>query len=804
MKLKFALGLLTLAHVPAAMAQSYTFTPFLREPYDYFPTWSIAFDNVGNLYRWRDSHAIYKISQAGVATPLAGTPKLAGFADGIGSAARFNNPGGVALDAAGNVYVADTDNHVIRKITVAGVVTTLAGAAGQTGRSDGAGDRARFFHPLAVAVDRRGHVYVADYYNHAIRKITPAGVVSTLAGALGRNGFADGAGDAAKFSQPSDVAIDSGGNLFVVDTANHAVRKVSPDGTVTTLARDIFVVAIAVDRGGSVYVEDGGVPYNRPVFIRRITQTGTITTLAPVWGNGGLAFDFAGNFYAFDEYTGTIFRGRPDTNEAPALIVQPQSQIVSGGGSATLAVSATGAPMPNFQWMKEGVAIGGATEAALHIGAATLRDSGGYTCTVSNSLGTVTSAVARLTVADAPPALPEASLSNLSLRAQVDAGSSLVAGFVIGPGPGKTVLLRAVGPELAAFGVSGPLADPKLELYDGSGAKIAENDNAGTDAAAAATAVGAFPLAAGGKTAALVATLSPGSYTAQISGVGGTGGATLVEIYETAATGSRIVNLSARAPVGTDGNLLISGFTVAPGAGTRPLLIRAIGVTLALFGVTGALGDPTLVLFSGAAKIAENDNWGSPIGPTAADALTLHSAFTQTGAFALSGGSRDAALLVDLPPGSYTIQVRGASGGTGLALVEIYAVAIPPIAPTYATTAIVGVQSFTVIGKRIGNRFIYLPQLGLVEVGGADAAVVVAVEFRLEGAGAAGRVPVWSVRKPISAGSVLELINPNFYGDYEFEFDSATVEADYVSVSITYLDSAGRTGVVSGLTRVRW
>jgi sugar lactone lactonase YvrE len=791
MKLKFALGLFALAHVPAALAQSYTFAPFFRYTMGNAGAWSIAFDRAGNLYSPAGSrHAIYKISPDGAATIFAGTPGLAGLADDTGSAARFAQPGGVALDATGHLYVADIGNRAIRKISAAGEVTTLTGP------------NAAFSRPLAVAVDRLGNVYVVDMDAHAIRKITPAGAVSTLAGGPGSFGGVDGEGSAARFFNPLGIAIDHGGNLFVVDYSNKAIRKVTPEGTVTTLATGIWGMSIAVDRGGSVYVQDGNADYNDPVFIRRITQAGTITTLARVASNGGLAFDRAGNLYTVDSDNGTILRGRPDANEAPTLIVQPQSQTVAAGGRAIFAVSATGAPLPDFQWMKDGVALAGATKAALHIEpeGAFARDGGRYTCVVSNSLGRVTSAEARLTVTGSPE-LPGPGLSNLSLRAQVAAGSPLVAGFVIGPGSGKTVLVRAVGPTLAALGVSGPLADPKLELFDGSGAKIAENDNAGADAAAVAAAVGAFPLAAGGKDAALVATLPPGSYTAQIAGVGETGGVVLVEIYETAAASSRLINLSARAPVGPEGNLLISGFTVAPGAGTRPLLIRAIGVTLASFGVTGALGDPKLELFSGAAKVAENDNWGSPIGPTAADALTLHTAFTQNGAFALSGGSRDAALLVDLLPGGYTLQVRGASGGTGVALLEIYEAAIPAVAAPPATTAIVGVQSFTVIGT---GRFIYLPQLRLVEVGGAESAVVTALEFKLEGAGPAGRVPVWGVQKTIRAGGSLEMIDPNFYGDYEFYFDSGTVKADEVSVLITYRDSAGRTGTVSGLTRVRW
>src|SRR5205085_2201186 len=115
-------------------------------------------------------------------TTLAGSPGQLGTNNGVGSAARFYHPAGVATDSSGNVYVADTDNNTIRKITAAGVVTTLAGLAGSNGSADGMGSAARFYHPNGVATDSSGNVYVADIYNDTIRKITPAGVVTTLAG----------------------------------------------------------------------------------------------------------------------------------------------------------------------------------------------------------------------------------------------------------------------------------------------------------------------------------------------------------------------------------------------------------------------------------------------------------------------------------------------------------------------------------------------------------------------------------------------------------------------------------------------
>ena len=141
----------------------------------------------------------------------------------------------MAVDSAGNVYVADTDNHTIRKITPSRVVRTLAGLAGSHGSADGTGSAARFNFPLGVAVDSAGNVYVADTDNYTIRKITPSGVVRTLAGLAG-TGSADGTGSAARFNFPQGVAVDSAGNVYVADTSNHTIRKITPSGVVSTFA----------------------------------------------------------------------------------------------------------------------------------------------------------------------------------------------------------------------------------------------------------------------------------------------------------------------------------------------------------------------------------------------------------------------------------------------------------------------------------------------------------------------------------------------------------------------------------------
>ncbi|MBM3854194.1 MAG: hypothetical protein FJ399_13725, partial [Verrucomicrobia bacterium] len=280
------------------------------------------------------------------------------------------------------------------------------------------------------------------------------------------------------------------------------------------------------------------------------------------------------------------------------------------------------------------------------------------------------------------------SVSNLSTRAQVGTGADvLVVGFNVGPGGEQTMLIRAAGPALAGFGVTGFLADPKLEVFSGA-TKIGENDNWGTAVgpatavtAANFTATGAFAFPPGSRDAAFIGRFAPGSYSAQVSGINGTTGVALVEVYRIGADGPRLANLSTRAQVGVGADILIPGLVISPGAGTRRLLVRAAGPALGALGVNEALADPTMRVVGGSgAIVATNDNWGTPVGPLAFAAPALSSAFTRNGAFAFVPGSRDAALIAEFAPGNYTIQVSGGGNTRGVALVEIYD--ITPAAPT--------------------------------------------------------------------------------------------------------------------------
>jgi sugar lactone lactonase YvrE len=303
----------------------------------------VAVDSAGNVYVADDyNYTIRRITPAGVVSTIAGFANGPGSADGVGNAARFAYPMGVAVDSAGNVYVADSGNSTIRKVTPTGVVTTLAGLAVTPGANDGTNSAARFFKPQGVAVDSAGNLYVADTLNNTIRKVTTAGVVTTLAGLAGTPGTNDGTGSAARFFKPQGVAVDSAGNVYVADSANDTIREITPTGVVTTLAglagtsgandgtnsaaQFYNPCGIAVDSATNLYVAD---TYNDT--IRKITPVGTnwvVTTFAGKvelegFGDGtgtnaqfnqpmGIAISAKGYIYVADTWNQEIRRMTPD------------------------------------------------------------------------------------------------------------------------------------------------------------------------------------------------------------------------------------------------------------------------------------------------------------------------------------------------------------------------------------------------------------------------------------------------------------------------------------------------------------
>jgi hypothetical protein len=363
-------------------------------------------------------------------------------------------------------------------------------------------------------------------------------------------------------------------------------------------------------------------------------------------------------------------------NAAPQIVDQSGDLSVLAGGSVSLFASATGRPTPAYQWFKDGVTIVGSTGATLSLPFVNASDAGTYRVSVMNLAGQAQSRAIQLGVRTS-----RARLINVATRAVVGNGDAvLIAGFVLEGPESKTVLVRGAGPALAGFAVTGTLADPRIELYRGT-ARIAENDDWLAGDAPTHVAASAFPFPPGSKDAALLVTLAPGPYTVHL-GAGGTPAATgigLVEVFEVDGTvpapATRLINLSTRAWVGSGDNILIPGIVVGSPGGNgetanRTVVIRAVGPGLADFGVSGFLERPQLkVVISDGTVVAENIGWQ---GVANRDALVAATA--RVGAFPLSATRADSALLMSLLPVPYSIQVSGAEGGTGIALVEVYEV----------------------------------------------------------------------------------------------------------------------------------
>jgi sugar lactone lactonase YvrE/uncharacterized Zn-binding protein involved in type VI secretion len=482
-----------------------------------FPN-GIAEDPAGNIYIGDMSNdTIRKISAAGIVSTFAGATGATGTTNStIGTSSRFNGPAGIATDAAGNVYVADYNNNEVRKITPAGAVSLLAGSSsGRSGSTNSTGSNARFKGPADLAVDSAGNVYVADQTNNLIRKITPAGVVTTLAGS-GAAGSADGTGTKASFNQPGGIGIDAAGNLYVADSYNHTIRKVTPAGVVTTLAgspgvagsadgltgpaaRFDFPGDVQPDALGNVYVID-----SNNNTLREILATGPVITVAGVAGTtgstdgigpaalfngpGSIILEPAGTLALADTTSNTVRRATQLV--APQVLITPGVLTLIATNNAVFSASVTGVPAPSCQWQRlpagGGVWVnlsdnatysGSATGTLTVVGVTAAMNGDQFQCVVTNAAGTATSTPATLTV-QVPPQITSA------------AG----AAFLIGQ-PGSFTV-TATGNPAPTFSASGLPAwaslDPVSGLLtgtppDGGGAPFALTVVASNGVAPAAT-----------------------------------------------------------------------------------------------------------------------------------------------------------------------------------------------------------------------------------------------------------------------------------------------------------------------------
>jgi len=584
---------------------------------------------------------VRKIKPGRVVSTFAGLATQ-GSADGAGANAQFSRPAGVAVDGAGNLYVADTDNHTIRKIVPGALVSTFAGSPGVPGSSDGFRTEARFNRPFGVAVDKFGNVYVGDTINHTIRKITATGLVTTIAGSPGSAGSNDGQDSAARFTLPQGLAVDDAGNIYVADYFNHTIRKITPGGLVSTFAgspdpgspgqlvdgtgsaaRFSWPDGVALDNAGYLYVADGGA-------IRKISPAAVVTTLART-NTGGVALDGAGNVY-----TGGYI------NDNTIRKITPSGAItILGGARGAAPGSMDGTGSAARFYVPSGVAV----------------DSAGYLYVAD--LGNNAIRVG------GPTAVAQS--LNISTRLRVQPGdNALIAGFILNGSASKKVILRAIGPALADFSVDGALLDPALELRGGNGALLASNDNwkindqTQQSQEAEVRATGIPPSS--DLESALLATLAPGqNYTAIVRGKGDAAGVALVEAYDLApAIDSLLTNISTRGFVESGSNVMIGGFILGGGSGASEVMLRAIGPSLVQAGVSNALPDPRLELHDGnGSLIASNDNWKD--GQRAEIEATRIA----------PSNDFESALVATLSPGHYTAIVEG-KGGSGVGLIEVY------------------------------------------------------------------------------------------------------------------------------------
>ena len=514
-------------------------------PSMYLPS-ALVFDMNGNLLvAESNTHAIKKVTLQGAVADYAGTGTW-GWLDGAAAIAQFGGPTGITADSFGNVYVSEYYNATIRKIISGGAVSTLAGRANVAGVTDGLGADSRFAGPLGVAVDIADAVYVADYQNHSIRKISPEGTVVTIAGQGGSSGLVDGVGAQARFNLPAGVAVDRSGNVYVADMQNNVIRKGVPS-VIPTPRRPAVIstpsgVSVSSGQKATLSVVAGGFEVSYQWYVGNSGTTG-----APIAGATTAKYttpDMSRTTNYWVRITNAA--GTADSSTATVAVTEPvpvisasSVQSTTAGQSATLSVSATGTGL-TYQWYRGASGntsnlIAGASSATYATPFVT--DATSYWVRITNAGGsvdgaTVTAPAPTQTTTTPPPPVTNSAMGlvNMSIRV-VTNGSPIIPGIVVDT-PLKA-LIRVAGPSLSQFGVQGVLSNPKVTVY-AAGRIIGENDDWGTNEAvvtAAVTKTGAFPFTKGSKDAALVVDLPVGAYTCVVTGDPGTTGEVILEVY---------------------------------------------------------------------------------------------------------------------------------------------------------------------------------------------------------------------------------------------------------------------------------
>lgn len=431
----------------------------------------------------------------------------------------------------------------------------------------------------------------------------------------------------------------------------------------TAVAKTYYFPGLSVDGGGNFSATDS---LGRVLLSANANDTGVSGSLDAgrvfvIGINAGL-FP-AARAVAAGYYAGNI-TGRPASTLAAIVGADGSITVYAADGTFQTAGAGSVDASGNFTVnTSAGVRFTGKADPATGFITGTLSGANGGTFTAATSSGV---------------SFSDGFLRNLSTRGQVGTGSNiLIAGFVVGGTVPKQVLIRAIGPTLSGFGLTGALTDPQLQVFNSSSALVVANNNWGGagDVISASAQVGAFPLAANSLDAVVLASLAPGAYTAQVSGAGGGTGIALVELYDVDTLSpfstQKVMNVATRGVVGTEQGQLIAGFVVS-GNTAKKVLVRAVGPTLAAapFNVAGVLADPALrIVRSDNVVVRENDNWEA-----GNDAALVAEASVRVGAFPLAAGSKDAAILINLPPGTYNAQATGSGTTTGVALIEVYEV----------------------------------------------------------------------------------------------------------------------------------
>ncbi len=558
------------------------------------PMNGVAVDHKGSVFVTDVfSATLRQISTDGNVSTIAGQPYVAGWVDGPRDTSLLSGLNAVVCDALGNIYVSCLNG--IRRIAPDGNVTTIAGAI-KAGSSDGPATLARFDGPAGIALDSEGNLLIADQRNCTIRRLSREGLVTTVAGVPGQSAAIDGPAGIARFLSPGDLAIDSQGMMYVTDA--HTIRRVTPDGTVTTIAgapmvlgfRDgdgsdaqfNFPYGLAIDRDGSILVADST---NR--VLRRVTQSGHVTTIA---GQPGIAGDDDGPNGRFRRPTtvalaadGTIVVGdwgnatirvvtaTPNTrltNLAVRTVTGPGEQTlisgfaVTGSASKQLVIRAVGPTLADFGVMDavsnptlrvfSGPTLIAESSASSDVPAATFATVGAFPLRPLDAASSLQLApgsytahaathgetgTALLEVYDADPLTHPARLSNLSVRGKTGGGVTLIAGFALRGYANRSVLIRGLGPGLRALGIVGVVQTPMLVLYAADGTVLARYGEWSAQAnasaiGAAAKSVGALVLSPNSSDAACLTILRPGNYTVELRSTDGSAGIGVIELFE--------------------------------------------------------------------------------------------------------------------------------------------------------------------------------------------------------------------------------------------------------------------------------